>query len=267
MLDIKQYESEDILSILENGWDPPKGWNANRDNSPPSERDHDHARQELKLVQRDHTADISCIPNSGSELRILVFNLWLTIFKPAVESGQSPSMEFSAFSHRSGGPNEIYTGGQIVVKIWTSAIPDWTSLKDPHIEDCENLNANINPKTDPTIEISSSNGSTAAGLAFAAAAAGGIAAAGIASSEYNKTWIHESCLWRKNFDRAVDDALNWAASAEKRLRSGSRIQHEYFRLIFLKEGKPGEVKYEEMVDRVDSEYVKARSSKSLINQF
>ena len=104
------------------------------DDGRPEKKDEHHAANSRGLRQRDDLEDHSCIPDSGDDLEKLIYNLWFTQFKPAVEAGQSESMEFSAFHEEFGGPDQIHKGGQFVVKIWISEEPDWAGLGDPNVE-------------------------------------------------------------------------------------------------------------------------------------
>ncbi|KAL9111324.1 MAG: hypothetical protein Q9227_004201 [Pyrenula ochraceoflavens] len=156
--DIKPYDlnrliTNDVLSILEDGWHPPNGWNVQYDNGHPQKRNESHTGH-TGLVQRDDLEDLSCIPGSDRDLKILIYNLWLTQFRPAVkaEPSKSGSMAFGVLHDEFGGPNQIHKGGPFVVKMWTSKTPDFARLKDTNTQNYDSYDFPGEDRSIPSID-------------------------------------------------------------------------------------------------------------------
>ncbi|KAL9110878.1 MAG: hypothetical protein Q9227_004678 [Pyrenula ochraceoflavens] len=140
-IDLNQKPPIDVLSTVDADWKPPPGWDQDYDNGhpappidqPPPTRQVGSKTQGKNLGERDDLEDLSCIPDSGNDLSKLIYNVWSTQFIPAVAAGQGDSIQFSAFHEEFGGPDQLHDGGQFVVTMWQTELPDWTRLKDPNI--------------------------------------------------------------------------------------------------------------------------------------
>ena len=136
----------DLLSIMEDGVQLPPGWDQIYDDGRPEKR-YEDGIPESPIEPRDDPEDRSCIPDSSNNLTRLIFNLWFTQFRPAVRAGKADSMTFSAYDDEFGGPNEIYGGGQFVVKMWASKMPDWAGVKNDTLDDYSDDNQDLEDKS------------------------------------------------------------------------------------------------------------------------